>query len=104
MVRLALNRMPAEICCRFATSIIYAGHEHLSDDLPHSAVAKVFRHLRVKLRPAKREADAKAERIAAAIPHRVTALPHGDYASLTAAGAATDDPWAMGAFAVLPWE
>jgi hypothetical protein len=76
-----------------------------TDDLPNSAVAIVFRHLRVKLRPANRKADApKPERIVAVIPNRVTALPQGDFASLTVAGAVSDDPWAMAAFAVLPWD
>ena len=74
-----------------------------TDDLPHSAVAIVFRHLRVKLRPAKREAATpKVERS----PRRLlTALSpfHGDYASLTAAAAVMDAIAVMEAIAVLPW-
>ena len=105
MVQLALNRMPAEILLPLRDRHHLCRTRVPTDDLPHSAVAIVFRHPRVKLRPAKREADPpKAERIAAATPHRVTALPQGDYASLTAAAAVSDDPWAMGALAVLPWE
>ena len=97
--------MPAEILLALRDRHHLCRTRVPTDDLPHLAVAIVFRHLRVKLRPAKREADPpKAERIVAATPHRVTALPQGDYASFTAAAAVSDDPWAMGAFAVLPWE
>jgi hypothetical protein len=104
MVRLALNRVAAEILLPFRDRHHLAGTQLPTDDLPHSAVGIVFRH-RVKLRPAKRKADpSKVKRIAAATPHRVTALPPGDYASLTVAAAVSDAAAAMDAFAVLPWE
>jgi hypothetical protein len=101
MLRLALNRMPAEIL------LPLRDQHHLcrvpTDDLPHSAVVIAFRH-RVKLRPANREADPlKVERIAAT-SHRVTVLPQGDCASLTVPAAGSDAAAAMDAIAVLLWE
>ena len=95
--------MPAEILLPLRDRHHPCRNTRTYDHLPHSAVAIVFRH-RVKLRPAKREADSpNVEPIAAATPHRVT-LPEGDHASLTAAAAVSDAAGALDAIAVLPWE
>jgi hypothetical protein len=87
----------------FATGITYAGTRVPTDDLLHSAVATLFRHLRVKLRPAKREAA--TPKVDESPARLLTALSpfHGDYASLTAAAAVMDAIAVMEAIAVLPW-